>query len=429
MSGISGKEITTTDTADEFDPFEAKDNLFGHAAISDPAPRFAELRQQCPVHQGSISSKFGVEGFDTILYEEAHQWSILGYAEADSALRRGKDFSSSYSSKPLREIIGRTILEMDAPDHYRYRMLIQPAFTKAEIDRWEHEFVRPIIAEYLERLAPSGRADLAKDFAFHYPIHVTAVSAGLPVDHIDDFYRQAVLLTNPAVDPVLRQAASTELGSAIQALIDERRREPGDDLISVLIQAEFRDAEGAGRMVLTDDEIVAFMRLLVPAGAQTTYRALTSVLHLLLTHPAELARLRANPSLIPVAIEEGLRLAPPLSAASRLASHDLDESGHHFETGDAVNISLLSANRDSARWPDPDEFSIDRPQIGHLSFGQGPHICLGIHAARMELRVAIEMLLERLPNLRFDPDRPPSGMSGLTYRTALSLPVVWDVEA
>ena len=408
------------------DPFAAKDRLFGHDEIGDPASRLAELRSECPIHAGSISKKFGVEGFDTLLYPEHSQYSVFSFEAVDAVLRRGADFSSTYSSKPLREVIGRTILEMDAPDHHRFRMLIQPAFTKSEIERWEHTFVRSIVDEYIDGFIDAERCDLASDFAFRYPIHVTAVTAGLPLEGLDDFYRQAVIWTNPAADEHTRRAAAAELGDAIQGVVDERRRDPGDDLISVLIAAEFRDPEGSGRHVLTDEEIVAFMRLLVPAGAQTTYRALTSALHLLLSHPTQLQRLRDDPTLIPPAVEEALRLEPPLTTAGRLCLADTDLLGRAIPAGSAVNLSLAAANRDPERWDDPDRFDPERPPIGHLSFGQGPHICLGIHAARMELRVAIEQLLTRLPNLRFDPDHEPAGISGLVYRTALSLPVRWE---
>jgi cytochrome P450 len=409
------------------DPFAAKDRLLGIGVVRDPHPRIAELREECPVHRGSVSGQFGTVGPDNYLIPDDDQLLVLDFHAIEAGFRDPATFSSSYYVPFLRDVIGRTILEMDPPDHQRYRGLIQGAFTKKEMQRWEHGFVRAIVDEALDRLVPLGRGDLAADFAFGYPIRVTAVAAGLPVEDVDAFYEQAALLTNVAADDAARHRAGEELGAMVQQLIDARRRSPRDDLISILVQASLRDPAGGPPARLRDDEIVAFLRLLVPAGAQTTYRQLTNLLCGLLTHPDQLAAVQADPSLIPQAIEEGLRWEPPIMSFGRHVTRDTTLAGVPVPAGTTVNLCIAEANRDPRRWDRPEEFDIFRPTLAHMGFGQGNHICLGIHFARMELRVALEQLLARLPGLRLDPDADDVHISGLASRTAVRLPCVWDV--
>jgi cytochrome P450 len=410
------------------DVFAAKDRLGGIGVVRDPHPKLRELREQRTVLPGSVSSQFGMLGPDNFLIPDEQQVSVYDFDNADRIFRDATTFSSSYYIPSLRAIIGRTILEMDPPDHQRYRSLLQGAFTKKEMVRWERDFVRDIVESAIDKLAPLGRGDLAADFAFHYPITVTAVAAGLPVEDVGTFYEQAALLTNVAVPEERRLQASEELGSMVQTLIEKRRAEPADDLISILVHAQLPGTDGGAPEVLTDDEIVAFLRLLVPAGAQTTYRTLTNLLYALLTNPDQLAALYRDRSLIPRAVEEGVRWEPPLMFFARNATVDTEIAGCPVTAGTTVNMCVHSANRDPERWPDPDRFDIFRPLSTHLSFGQGNHICLGIHFARMELRVALEVILDRLPNLRLDPEAEDVHIGGLASRTAVHLPCVWDVE-
>jgi cytochrome P450 len=406
------------------DVFAAKDRLGGIGLVRDPHPRLHELRQQCPVHRGSVSGLFGLVGPDNYLIRDEEQVSVFRWDDVDAAFRDAATYSNAYYA-PSLAVIGRTILEMDPPEHQRYRSLLQGAFTRAEVARWEHAFVRPLVARRLLELQPLGRADLAADFAFHYPISVIAVAVGLPVEHTPSFYEQAAKLTNVAVDAEARQAASDDLGAMARTVIAERRREPQHDLITALVQAEVTGSDGT-RSQLTDDEIVAFVRLLVPAGAQTTYRTLTNLLFALLTHPEQYRMLVEDRSLIPRAIEEGLRWEAPLMSFGRRATTDATIAGHDIPAGTTVNLCVHAANHDPARWDDPDRFDITRPPKGNLAFGQGNHICLGIHFARMELRVALELILDHLPNLRLDPDADDLHIGGLSSRCAVALPCRWD---
>ncbi|WTW97216.1 cytochrome P450 [Streptomycetaceae bacterium NBC_01309] len=427
-AAVVGDAEVGTDPGGRFDAFAAKDALNGVGIVKDPYPRLAELRAQCPVHQGSVSARFDMTGADRIIAAEEDQASVYTFRGVDAVLRDPQTFSSNWYHVTLGEVIGRTILEMDPPEHRRFRSLISPAFTRREMARWEESFVRGIVNSYIDRFVADGRADLGADFAFHYPVHVIAVASGMPVADLPEFYRHTALLTNVAASRQERLAASHDLGAMVRQSIDARRKEPSDDLIGVLVRARLTDEEwdGSGKRQLTDEEIVAFLRLLVPAGAQTTYRAITTVLYGLLSHPDQLDAVRADHGLIPQTVEEGLRWEVPLLAVGRTALRDTEVEGCPVRAGQIVNTPFAAANHDPARWERPDDFDIFRTAVPHVAFGVGPHVCLGIHAARMEMRVALELLLERLPGLRLDPDTPCEGVTGLGLRTAVHLPVVFD---
>jgi cytochrome P450 len=256
-----------------------------------------------------------------------------------------------------------------------------------------------------------------------------AAAAGLPVEDVPTFYEQATLLTNAGVSLERRKQASGDIAELVQRLVAQRRAEASDDLISILCQAKFKSPDSPEHTMLTDEEIVAFIRLLIPAGAQTTYRTLTNLLFGLLSHPDQLEAVVNDHSLIPQAIEEALRWDGPLLWFGRIATQDTEIEGYPVKQGMAVTLCTSAANRDPERWTNPDEFDIFRPAKPHLSFGRGSHLCLGIHFARMELRVAMEEILTRLPNLRFDPAAQDVHIDGCTTRTALRLPCVWDVAA
>jgi cytochrome P450 len=241
---------------------------------------------------------------------------------------------------------------------------------------------------------------------------------------VDLFYGWAALLTNVSVSAEERLAAAAEFGEYLQSVIDVRRVTPGGDLVTHLVRAEFRDQ--SGHQALDDDEIVAFLRLLLPAAAQTTYRTLCNLLFGLLTHPDQLAALTADHGLIPQAIEEGLRWEPPLISFGRTAVADTEIGGVSIAAGTPVNFIVGAANHDPSRWDNADEFDIFRPPQAHLAFGSGAHVCLGIHFARMELRVAMEQLLTRLPGLRLAPDAGDIKITGLGQRSPGTLPVVFD---
>src|SRR5207302_4549895 len=202
-------------------------------------------------------------------------------------------------------------------------------------------------------------------------------------------------------------------------ILEQRRREPAGDVISVLSQAELDGQR------LTDEEICSFLRLLLPAGAETTYRSSSNLLFGLLSNPEQLDALRADRALMPQAIEEGLRWEPPLIAIMRTATRDSEVEGAFVPAGSFVAVNIGSANHDEKVWEKPEEFDIFRPPRQHLAFAWGPHMCLGLHLARMETRVALTQVLDRLPGLRLDPDTEPVPITGAVFRAPTALNVVW----
>jgi cytochrome P450 len=408
----------------DFDPFEAKDRLMGIGGSDDTHHVLASLRAQCPVAHGSLSAHFDAEGVDTLLYREDQQATTLSFRAAEQVLKDPARFSASWYANVF-QMVGRTMIEMDTPEHQRYRSLIQPAFTKRVVDGWGDEWVRSMVDGIIDTFVDDKRAELSHQFAFDYPMHVIARAAGVADGEFAEFHRDSVIMFNQGLAEEPRRTAAERMGTRIEAMISQRRANPGNDLVSVLLQAELR-TPGQASQSLGDEEVVSFVRLLIPSGSQTVYRGITNTMFGLLTHPDQLGAVRQQPSLIPVAIEEGLRWEPPVVTTVRRVTGATELEGVELPEDGAINVCLASGNRDQSRWDRPDQFDIGRPEHGHLSFGYGPHICLGIHMARMEMRVAIEALLERLPGLRIDPEAAPVGVSGLHYRTADRLPVIWD---
>jgi cytochrome P450 len=241
----------------------------------------------------------------------------------------------------------------------------------------------------------------------------------LPRSDLLWFHRKAVELISVGFDMERGLRASQELYEYFCGIISERRSAPSDDVISVLAGAELEGKR------LTDDEICAFLRLLLPAGAETTYRSSSNLLFGLLSNPDQLDALRNDRALLAQAIEEGLRWEPPLLTIMRTATRDTVVDGVEVNAGATIVVNMGSANHDEKVWENPDAFDIFRPPRQHMAFAWGPHMCLGLHLARMETRVALNRVLDRLPDLRLDPDADAPYITGMTFRAPNALPVVW----
>lgn len=297
----------------------------------------------------------------------------------------------------------------------------------------EREIVRPVVAGYIDALVARGRrADLYEEFAAHVPIHVMAQALGLAPEDEELFVDWAVTMTS-FVEPIERRlAASRAMEDYIVPMVLERRALPDayDDLLATLVRAQVPPDADTGEEVrrdpLSDEELATFVRLLVVAGASTVYRGFGLLLFALFSHPDQMAAVRADRSLIPQAIEEALRWEQPVASIGRICTAATTIGDVHVPEGAAVVVELGAANRDPVAWPDPDRFDIFRPSEPHLGFGLGRHLCLGIHLARMELRVMLEATLDTLTNLRLDPDAGPVGITGLQFRMVTGLPVLWD---
>jgi cytochrome P450 len=299
---------------------------------------------------------------------------------------------------------------------------VSKAFSQKALARWEDELVGRVANGLIDKLAANGKADLVKEFTFDYPSQIIAGLLGLPEQDYPQFQRWSISLLSWIINPERGLAASAALRDYFAPILEARRTEPRDDLISALAEAEI-DGEK-----LEDEEIYSFLRLLLPAGVETTYRALGSLLFALLSDPAQLAAIRADRSLLPQAIEEGVRWEPPLLTITRLATRDTELGGVPIPAGSTVMPMLGAANRQEDRYPNPDAFDIFRQARGHLGWGHGVHVCLGMHLARLEMRTAINLLLDRLPNLRLDPDGDDPHIRGQVFRSPTSLPVLFDAQ-
>lgn len=408
-----------SERAEAYDPFEEFNQAQGMGSVRDPYPLFAMMRAQAPVHRMDLvamgrSLEDLPEGVSPVVYV------VVSYDGVSEVLRDGKRFSSSGYAATMGPVMGHTILEMDEPEHSRYRGLLQKAFTKKALERWERDLVRPVVHGLIDRFADRGHADLVRELTFPFPVSVIAGMIGLDEEDHATFHRLAVELISVSVDRERGLRASQALGELFARLLERRRREPRDDLISVLAHAELDDTR------LSDEEIFAFLRLLAPAGAETTYRSSSNLLFGLLSHPDQLDAVRSDPQLLPQAIEEGVRWEPPLLGILRTAMCDTEIGGVAIPQGASVNVNLGSANHDESRWVRAEEFDVSRPARQHMAFAFGAHRCLGMHLARMETTVVLEALFDRLPELRLDPEAEDVHITGLVFRAPQRLPVRFE---
>lgn len=403
------------------DPFDEFNRAQGQGQVRDPYPMLAGMRRACPVHAIDLRAALGKDrpippGMAPTIY------SVLGHESVSRVLRDGRLFSSRCYAPSMGVVMGHTILEMDEPEHSRYRGLIQKAFTRRELERWEHELVAPIVHGLIDRFAGRGRADLVRELTFPFPVTVIAGMMGLPEDSRKDFHRWAVELISININWQRGIAASKQLRSLFARVLAERRAQPRDDLVSLLAGAELDGSR------LTDEEIFSFLLLLAPAGAETTYRSSSNLLCGLLMHPDQLDAVRRDRSLVPRATEEGLRWECPLTSIMRVATQDVVLGGVRIPAGGVLSVNLGSANRDESRYGSPDTFDVFREPRQHMAFAFGAHRCLGMHLARMETRVVLEAVLDRLPDVRLDPQAKDVHVTGMIFRSPLELPVVFDAS-
>jgi len=404
----------------EYDPFDFFNRNVGIGAVENPYPLFAFGRAKGLVKE-DIAAEFGLESPGAAAGADAPPvYTAYTYDAVQSVLRDGDVFSSAAYADVMGMVMGHSILEMDEPEHHERRGLVQHAFTRKAMETWERDAITPIIDEHIDAFVDDHEAELVRQLTFPFPVHVIARMLGLPSEDLPQFHRWAIELISVAWDWDRGIAASEALKGYFGAILEARRKQPGNDVISILAHVE-QDGER-----LTDEDIFAFLRLLLPAGAETTYRSSSNLLVGLLTNPDQLDALRADRSLMNQAIEEGLRWEPPLLTILRTAAKTVDVCGTQLNPGDVVIVNMGSANHDDKYWPDPERFDIFRPQKNHIAFASGPHMCLGMHLARMETRIVLEKLFDRLPNLRLDPKAPAPEISGMTFRAPAAIHVVWD---
>jgi cytochrome P450 len=250
-------------------------------------------------------------------------------------------------------------------------------------------------------------------------VRIIAKMVGVPTVDYGMWQQKAIELERTAIDWQTAITASRELKDYFGPLVEERRRSPEDDVISMLTEAEIEGDR------LDDDLIHSFLRLLVPAGAGTTYRLIGSLLLALLRDPEQLEAVREDRSLVPLAVEEALRWESPVQFSAREATRDVELGGLEIKAGEPVTVALGSANHDETRWEDPERFDVHRPHQNHLAFADGEHFCLGAHLARLEATVALNAVLDRLHDLRLDQDAPEPYVVGFAFRSPTAVPVLF----
>ncbi|MGR6999360.1 cytochrome P450 [Yinghuangia aomiensis] len=323
---------------------------------------------------------------------------LLTHELVTAAFKDEESFPAAAFYVPATEaVMGHTLQCMGGEEHRINRALVAPSFRRKLMDGHVAGILEPLAHEIVDRFADRGSADLVAEFTHQYPIQVITRLLGLPVHDEERFQRWAYGLLDMNAHPEAAAQASAEFTAYVTATITERRAAPGADLLSNL--ATLQDDEGRS---LSDEEILSFLRLLFPAGADTTYLGLGSALLALLTHPDQLELLLSDPAEhLPWAVEEALRWEPPVGMQPRVCPVAVKD-WHGIDIPDATKLicGITAANRDPQVYPDPDRYDITRRAMATLTFGDGPHTCLGTFLAIAEMRVAIKVLLERLPNLR-----------------------------
>jgi cytochrome P450 len=383
----------------------------------DPYPIWRALREQAAVHPGTVHELSGTAEaflFHGLPETDRVHHSAFSWAACDDAYRNPEIFASSAEAVDLEQgEVGPTnsMLSMGGAEHRRYRALVQPSFAPGKVGWWAENWVERTVHALIDAFEGSGRAELNVEFCAAIPVLTITGSFGIPFGHALEV-REA--FGKPAT-----------LVAMIAPIVAARREHPEDDLLSVLVASEVTDDEGRTHR-LTDAEIYSFSALLLAAGSGTTWKQMGITLAALLESPGALEAVRRDRSLLRNAIEESLRWQPTDPMFSRWVTDDVDFHGARLPKGSVLHLCLGAANRDPARWEDPDRFDIARPPRPTLAFGSGPHVCLGQHVARAEMAIAINALLDRLPNLRLDPDAEPPRVVGFYERGATAIPVVFD---
>ena len=395
----------------------APPEIFSPEFAADPYPHYRRMRDEYPLY----------------FHAPTRAWILSRYDDVRLALTNPAFTTRSYAAQ-TEPLLGKTLIQLDGREHALQRGLLTPSFSAMSIRGRFSSLIGNTIDELIAAVAPQGNADLVKDLVVHLPVRIMAGLLGLPARDRDRFrgwytalIHGALNLTGDAAVALAATTARDELDAYLRPLIAARRETPGSDLISTLATTT---VEGDR---LSDEQIVRFAMLMVFAGGETTEKGLSTTLRNLLAHPDALAAVRQNRSLLPRAIAESFRFTAPAHMVPRQTREEMQVSGGTLPAGAEVMCFLGAANRDERRFADPDRFDLHRPesdperaftgQAAHLAFGGGRHFCLGAVLSRFEIEVAVNRILDALPDLRLA-DVPPPDL-GLFLRGPETLPVTF----
>lgn len=388
--------------------------------LDDPFPDMKYFRENRPI----------------FYYEPFNEWFVFGHDDvarlfsdprlSSSRMKGFVDVVPEEVRDDVRRVVpylNEFLLFKDEPDHGRIRKFLHLAFN-ADVVRGLRGRIRQVADELLDRVQDKGRMDASGDFGFLLPVYVLSDFLGFPEEDREKVIEWSVafidffILIPITVETTQKMVSSlTEMVGYIRGLLAERRREPRDDFLSILAGAE---KEG-----MTEDEIVANAVLLLIAGHVAPRNLIGNVIYLLLTHRDQWSMLQANPELLHNTIEETLRYEPPVILIPRVAAEDFELHGNTIREGQIVQLNMASANRDEAYFPDPDRFDITKKPARHLSFGHGPHGCIGALLAREEARIALETLFRRMPGIELDETREIEWYRNAGNRGPITLPLVF----
>jgi cytochrome P450 len=383
--------------------------------LRDPYPLFAAKRRESGVFKGSVMDWSKTP--ESMRPEQLY--AAVSFDAVNRVFRDGKVFNSHIYDNTIGLFIGPTILAMEGKKHWDHRNLVSAAFKSKSLLRWEPEVVRPVVNALIDEFIDAGQADLVRDFTLEFPTRVISKLLGLPEEDLPWFRKRAVELISYHVKYHRAFEASAALKDYFLQQIEQRRSRPTDDIIGDLVAAEIDGNK------LSDEAIYSFLRLLLPAGLETTYRSSGNLLFLLLTHPEQFRAVQEDHELIAPAIEEGLRFETPLTTVQRYTAEETELEGVTLPKGAVIDVAIGSANRDENRWERAEKFDIFRKRLPHISFAAGEHTCLGLHLARMESRVALEVLLTRLSDIRLVIGDDPH-IAGHPFRSPTALPVTFE---
>ncbi|MFD5368714.1 cytochrome P450 [Streptomyces sp. NPDC127103] len=384
---------------------------YGADFTAHPYPYYAKFRENGPVHEVRMP-----DGFQF--------WLVVGHEEGRAALADPRLAKSPHVigvRPPEEDIIGVHLLSADAPDHTRLRRLVTGEFTGRRVEALRPR-IEGLTTELVDAMEPAGRADLVDAFAYPLPITVICELLGVPSADRDTFRRWSTELVSPTGEEDFGRSM-VDFGAYLDELIEDKRAAgPADDLLSGLIASRAEDGDR-----LSGPELRAMAYLLLIAGHETTVNLIANTVRNLLTHPDQLAALRADPGLLDATIEESLRFDGPVETSTfRFSREPVTLGGTEIPAGRHVLVAIGALDRDPARFPEPDRFDIRRDTRGHLAFGHGIHYCLGAPLARLEGRIALRTLLDRFPGLELDPEGEPwEWLPGLLMRGVRHLPVRW----
>ena len=381
------------------DPF--RPDLYDYDFECDPVPTLTRLRSEDPVHQSRHGFWYLTRYDDVVaVLQDSKRFSSVAAGFGTSSL--SKPASQSGAEKSFNRSLAASFNQMDPPDHTRIRLLVNSAFSRRSVEGRRGRILE-VIGELLAVMKRKPQFDLVTDFAFHLPIIVASEIIGIPTADRERFrvaFEESAVLLAPkrSEESWAKGLASVKwVGGYIRELIEARRREPKDDLLTALIAAEEQGSR------LNEAEMSSAISTIYTAAGTTTERMISSGLFILLSHPEQWAALKADRALIAGAVEEILRFHHPLQSTTtnRRATEDVVMRGKTIKAGDTVRVGLGAANRDPAVFPDGDRFDIRRKMGAPiLSFGTGPHFCIGTALARFEGQLALEAMAEHMPGLR-----------------------------